>query len=236
MRSKQAGSVIIVSLVVFVFAVIGTAGYAVYSKNKTTSPDTAVAPSTPANKTINSFNECLAAGNPIMESFPEQCSANGKLFMKTDASTNSKFLELEAWGVKIPIISPLTDLQFSVLSQSNESGEKQPQIKFYTKKSEELGMICPSNYSLITVVRGKADDIPATEAAIRSGNDTSKVTYKYLFENKNPNEFGLKKGEYYYLANGGGGSCSDKADTVEQTKEYKNRDLIIDALLKMETL
>jgi|SRR3989344_1041401 len=30
--------------------------------------------------TINSFESCAAAGNPIMESYPEQCSANGKTF------------------------------------------------------------------------------------------------------------------------------------------------------------
>ncbi len=27
---------------------------------------------------INSFAECVAAGNPVMESYPEQCAANGK--------------------------------------------------------------------------------------------------------------------------------------------------------------
>lgn len=31
---------------------------------------------------INSFEDCAAAGNPIMESYPEQCAANGKTFMK----------------------------------------------------------------------------------------------------------------------------------------------------------
>lgn len=29
---------------------------------------------------INSFAECVAAGNPVMESYPEQCAANGKTF------------------------------------------------------------------------------------------------------------------------------------------------------------
>lgn len=31
---------------------------------------------------INSFDECVAAGNAIMESYPEQCAANGKIFTK----------------------------------------------------------------------------------------------------------------------------------------------------------
>lgn len=32
---------------------------------------------------INSFEACAAAGNPIMESFPEQCAANGRTFTNT---------------------------------------------------------------------------------------------------------------------------------------------------------
>jgi len=31
---------------------------------------------------INSFDECVAAGNAVMESYPEQCVANGKTFTK----------------------------------------------------------------------------------------------------------------------------------------------------------
>lgn len=31
--------------------------------------------------TINSFEECAAAGYPIMESYPPRCSANGKTFV-----------------------------------------------------------------------------------------------------------------------------------------------------------
>ena len=32
-------------------------------------------------KTITNFQECVDAGNPVMESFPEQCAANGKTFV-----------------------------------------------------------------------------------------------------------------------------------------------------------
>lgn len=31
---------------------------------------------------INSFEECVAAGNPVMESYPPQCRANGRTFVK----------------------------------------------------------------------------------------------------------------------------------------------------------
>lgn len=35
---------------------------------------------------ITNFEQCAAAGNPIMESYPEQCSANGKTYVN-DAQT-----------------------------------------------------------------------------------------------------------------------------------------------------
>jgi len=35
---------------------------------------------------INSFEECVAAGNPVMESYPEQCRANGKTFVRDVSS------------------------------------------------------------------------------------------------------------------------------------------------------
>jgi hypothetical protein len=33
---------------------------------------------------INSFAECVSAGNPVMESYPEQCAAHGKTFSNPD--------------------------------------------------------------------------------------------------------------------------------------------------------
>ena len=35
---------------------------------------------------INSFAECASAGNPILLSYPEQCSANGKTYSNPDQS------------------------------------------------------------------------------------------------------------------------------------------------------
>jgi len=31
---------------------------------------------------IDSFDECAKAGNPIMDSYPEQCAADSKIFTK----------------------------------------------------------------------------------------------------------------------------------------------------------
>ena len=37
---------------------------------------------------IGSYKECIEAGYPIMESYPEQCSANGQTFTNTVTNTN----------------------------------------------------------------------------------------------------------------------------------------------------
>lgn len=55
-----------IGLIAFiVVAIVGVAVYAIWmGKDKASS--------------ISSFAECVAAGNPVMESYPEQCAANGK--------------------------------------------------------------------------------------------------------------------------------------------------------------
>lgn len=37
---------------------------------------------------ISSYQECVEAGNPVMESFPEQCSAGGQTFVNQDSASN----------------------------------------------------------------------------------------------------------------------------------------------------
>ncbi|MBW3017285.1 hypothetical protein KY316_02845 [Candidatus Woesearchaeota archaeon] len=37
---------------------------------------------------ITNFDECAAAGNPVMESYPRQCRANGQTFVEESCSTS----------------------------------------------------------------------------------------------------------------------------------------------------
>lgn len=56
-------------LVVFIVACAILAGlYLVFSVNSKAS-------------NISSFDECVAAGNPVMESYPDQCMANNRVFV-----------------------------------------------------------------------------------------------------------------------------------------------------------
>lgn len=60
---------LILITVVFALALI-SAGYYYWTNQKNTDSN------------INSFDECVAAGNPVMESYPEQCNADGKHFVR----------------------------------------------------------------------------------------------------------------------------------------------------------
>lgn len=59
---------------------------------------------------VTSFEECVAAGNPVMESYPRQCRANGTLFVEEgeDLISTHPDLRLEAPQPFEVITSPLT--------------------------------------------------------------------------------------------------------------------------------
>lgn len=51
-------------------------------------------------KEITNFEECIAAGNPIMESYPRQCSANGQTFVEViEEQAESELSIKEAIGI-----------------------------------------------------------------------------------------------------------------------------------------
>lgn len=56
---------------------------------------------------IASFEECVAAGNPVMESYPRQCSANGQTFVEVfdEITENPRNVSVEAGDT---VTSPLT--------------------------------------------------------------------------------------------------------------------------------
>jgi Tfp pilus assembly protein PilX len=78
-QTRQKGfSAVIVLVLVLVIAVIGFAGWKIFLQE-----DKKTLVETPKQSTqISNFEECAAAGNPIMETYPEQCMADGKTYTK----------------------------------------------------------------------------------------------------------------------------------------------------------
>src|SRR3989344_4620306 len=55
------------------------------------------------NSFINSFEECVAAGYPVMESYPEQCrTPDGMLFIRNIVLDLDKPINIIAENLKIP--------------------------------------------------------------------------------------------------------------------------------------
>lgn len=71
------------------FVILAGIGYVVYGR--TTAP------------AITSFDECAAAGYPIMESYPAQCAANGQTFVQNVTTTTgtTKGLSSESGNVRV---------------------------------------------------------------------------------------------------------------------------------------
>ncbi len=67
--TKKGFGVIEILLILIVITLIAGLGYYVYAQSQM------------HDKSISSFEECVAAGNPVMESYPEQCNANGRNFV-----------------------------------------------------------------------------------------------------------------------------------------------------------
>jgi hypothetical protein len=83
-RNQSGFSPIEIIIVIVMVGLTVAVGWLVYDRQKKNEQSS----QTPA--TINSFEECVAAGNPVMESYPEQCAANGQNFINKSQKNITK--------------------------------------------------------------------------------------------------------------------------------------------------
>lgn len=112
MKLRQNGFGAVRFLLIFVLiGLLGGVGWYVYQKRP-------VANKTATTPTITNFEQCKAAGNPIMESYPEQCVADGKTFVNEQQKAaepkkdESKYLEIKEWEAKIKLDNETEDLYY----------------------------------------------------------------------------------------------------------------------------
>ncbi|HET9411774.1 MAG TPA: hypothetical protein VFO38_02930 [Candidatus Saccharimonadales bacterium] len=75
MKNKYLNTHRFISIIIAIaLLLVALIGWKLYKDRSGSNP--------PASSQVNSFDECVAAGNAIMESYPEQCTANGKTFTK----------------------------------------------------------------------------------------------------------------------------------------------------------
>lgn len=78
-------------LIVVIVGLLGFAGWTFYNRQRDDNKQ--------ASTEITNFEQCAAAGNPIMESYPEQCSANGKTFVNEKQKAPLAIDETANWLV-----------------------------------------------------------------------------------------------------------------------------------------
>jgi hypothetical protein len=192
-NQRGFGAIQLVLLLVLA-GLIGGSGYYVYraQNQKPAASDT--------KKTIASFAECVAAGNPVMESFPEQCAADGQTFTNDEQEVNNGFNTtatsgLGAFEVIFPdgmgeIIKPLDSDSFYVM------GMEQPEFtiggKTILKELESFGTDAPSLFNIV-VHDSFGDPRGAVEEyTLLNGKENSiqGKKYVYIYE-EDTDEYGI---------------------------------------------
>lgn len=82
MKKQQGSSFVQVFLLIVLAAIVAGTGYYVWLNRDINLNSSNIVPTS----SISNFDECVAAGNPIMESYPEQCAADGQTFVKEISS------------------------------------------------------------------------------------------------------------------------------------------------------
>lgn len=87
-RNSQLGSsTTIILIACFVVALVGLSGAIALMRSNGQDRESAL-----KNANVNSFDECVEAGNPIRETDPETCALpNGKTFTKSVSTQNKQF-------------------------------------------------------------------------------------------------------------------------------------------------
>ena len=145
------GVIPVVLLVVLVGLVVFTGWYVWQAREDSKKP------------VITNFEECVAAGYPVMESYPEQCAADGQTFTNPNqlapeppSASSSNYLEIKEWGVKFKLTQGIEDATYKIIAQKNSpydiaflSTAKLSKISGCTNEDD------PANYTYLYIERYK---------------------------------------------------------------------------------
>lgn len=103
-KSKHKLGKIEVAFIIIIILAIAAVGWFAWRQND--------------KQAINSFADCVAAGNPVMESYPAQCAANGQTFVDSDQQDDQL---LQPDTSPIPLAELPDGLQAVVRQARNQS-------------------------------------------------------------------------------------------------------------------
>lgn len=190
MNKADGFSLKLTLLLLLISAVLAGGGFIVYKKLNKKAPIAQVA-QVEQPQAITSFEECVAAGNPVMESFPEQCSADGQTFVNAAQQaeeTDSKgYVVVEDWGLKLKIGPNDQELQYRLERDAGHGDERlyianAPSIAFMSANCGGDG------FELVTISKThEAEESAGAELVLEDD------------------------GHFYYVSSASG-TCSEKPD------------------------
>ena len=157
---------------------------------------------------IDSFDECAAAGNPIMESYPEQCAANGRTFTNPKQQVNkteetTTMFQIPELEVQFEQSAELAGLYYYI------SAEK-PTIAYFSLNEFKGSECAADKTSLAALSKLSETEIEADEMLNGQKESMQQIN------------------DFYYLAAGAQAECSD--DEAIQAKSTSTRSSILETI------
>lgn len=107
-------------------------------------------------QSIDSFEECVAAGNPVMESSPARCAADGKTFVEDISALPQQFDEPLATTIRSFIAQEHGVSESDVVLVSLEEREWTDGCLGLGQAHESCLMALVSGYEVLVEVQGNA--------------------------------------------------------------------------------
>lgn len=212
MKRNQYGFSTAIIAIVLVLLGVACIGMIVWKRSGSTSPTVITG------KTITSYADCVNTGYPVMESFPQQCTADGKTFSDPSqkavppTAPEQHYLTIKEWGIRIPISKAENNDDMIYTYRKDDSYES----AFFTfTRLVDFG-ICKSDIG-VALSRSKVKNVPP-------------------YSIDNPEQI-AQAGGYYYSASYGGSYCYDNENSKETafyTATGISYTTVISALKKLE--
>lgn len=117
--------------------------------------------------TITSFEECVAAGNPVMESYPRQCrAANGEVFVENLEEQQGQVAIRSGEVIEVDVSEAVVDGPLRVLFETEEGEE-------LTVLVPSMGInVCPARDNILDVYELEAGEMIEVRGELSGGEIT----------------------------------------------------------------
>lgn len=202
-RINQRGfGILHLLMVVVLVGAIGAVGYFVYSsQNIKEVPKTS----------ITNFDECVAAGNPVMESYPEQCSADGQTFVNEKQRAvlsldNSKLPQ--GWNLanEAPDLITLDNSAIDLEPSESCSVEVQYVTDDSVKKTDEKVVKERLRLEYAQQIQGdkgyETEALPDVVVTVQLGSEQASISSFYDLITLPASEYGMYQKKAYIVEDG----------------------------------